>query len=555
MHCVVLDRLPWVLQIALIALHIIYAAQCQSTSFDAREATIETVQHDLFSGLVSCREIVSAFLSRIEALNGNINAIITTNPDCLSTADALDNSLAAGNTTGSLFCVPIFLKDNYDTNDMYTTGGNLDLANSQPSIDAPVVTALRRAGAIILGKANLHELALEGLSVSSLGGQTINPYDFTRTPGGSSGGSAAAVAASFSVFATGTDTVNSLRSPASANSLFSVRPTRGLITRTGIIPISYTQDAIGPITRTVKDAAIALTVMASTGYDPADNTTALAPASVREIDYAASLATGKLGGLRLGVINGFFNRSRSNETDPVNTAMDLLTARLQAAGSIVVFINDTVYNATALSNSYDVQQFEYRQDMDNYLSEPSLIGTHPTTLNELYNSSKFLVIPSQYSYASNALVSSTSNTTYDAVKLGIQNLTLALQQTLSSNNLDALIYPEQKNLVVKVGSPSQSGRNGILAALTGSPVVTVPAGFSPSTADAPVGIPIGMEILGAPWSEQKLLRIAYQIERLTNIRRIPQLAEEIVETTQYSEVPVAVPNRGNIPAVYPVGMY
>ena len=532
----------------------IYTAQCQLTSFDAREATIETVQHDLFSGLTTCRDVVSGFLSRIQALNSNINAIVALNPDCLSTADRLDDALAAGNTTGSLFCVPILLKDNYDTDNIFTTGGNLDLAASQPSIDAPAVTALRKAGAVVLGKANLHELALEGLSVSSLGGQTINPYDCTRTPGGSSGGSGAAVAASLSVFATGTDTVNSLRSPASANSLFSVRPTRGLITRTGIIPISYTQDAIGPITRTAKDAAIALTVMASTGYDPKDNATALIPASVRGIDYAASLTTGTLGALRLGVINGFFNRSRSNETDPVNTAMDLLTARLQAAGAIIVPIDDTLYNATALSNAYDVQQFEYREGMNNYLSQPSLLGTHPSTLNGLYNSSKFLVIPAQYSYVNNALISSSSNATYAAVKQSIQNLTLALQQTISSNNLDALIYPEQKNLVVKIGSPSQSGRNGILAALTGSPVVTVPAGFSPPTSDAPVGVPIGMEILGAAWSEQKLLRIAYQIERLTNIRKMPQLAEEVIDRIKYSDVPNIVPNRGNIPVVYPVGV-
>ena len=170
--------------------------------------------------------------------------------------------------------------------------------------------------------------------------------------------------------------------------------------------------------------------------------------------------------------------------------------------------------------------------MDNYLSRPSLLGTHPATLNELYKSSEFLVILAQYSYVNNALVSSSSNATYATVKQGFQNLILALQQTLSSNNLDALIYLEQKNPVVKIGSPSQSGRNGILAALTGSSVVTIPAGLSSPTVDAPVGIPIGMEILGRAWSEQKLLHIAYQIERLTNIRRMPQLADEVIDIVQ-----------------------
>ncbi|MCJ1483747.1 hypothetical protein MMC06_003915, partial [Schaereria dolodes] len=162
---------------------------CQSLGFDAREATIDTVHYDLVNGLATCRGVVSSFLSRIEKFNTRVNAIITLNPSALATADELDDQLAVGNATGLLFCIPVLLKDNFDTADMNTTGGSRGLAGSQPTIDAPVVTALRRAGAIVLGKSNLHELALEGLSVSSLGGQTVNPYDFTRTAGGSSGGS------------------------------------------------------------------------------------------------------------------------------------------------------------------------------------------------------------------------------------------------------------------------------------------------------------------------------------------------------------------------------
>ena len=225
-------------------------APALSHSYDPREATISSTHHALYTGLTTCQQVVSSFLSRIEALNTHTNAIVSLDPHALQIADQYDIQLQANNSSyGPLFCIPTLLKDNYDTVDLPTTGGSLDLRYSQPSKDAPSVTALRQAGAIILGKANLHELALEGLSVSSLGGQTINPYDKTRTPGGSSGGTGAAIAASFAVWGTGTDTVNSLRSPASANSLFSVRPTRGLISRTGIIPISYTQDAIGPIAR------------------------------------------------------------------------------------------------------------------------------------------------------------------------------------------------------------------------------------------------------------------------------------------------------------------
>lgn len=186
-----------------------YLTVAQAMPFDAREATIDSVHHALYSGLTTCREVVSAFIAQIEAHNSKTNAIITLNKNALSIADSLDEQLSAGNATGSLFCVPVLLKDNYDTADMPTTGGSLALASLQPLEDAPSVTAMKNAGAVILGKANLHELALEGISVSSLGGQTINAYDATRTPGGSSGGTGAAVASSFCVFGTGTDTVNS----------------------------------------------------------------------------------------------------------------------------------------------------------------------------------------------------------------------------------------------------------------------------------------------------------------------------------------------------------
>ncbi|KAH6625348.1 amidase signature domain-containing protein [Boeremia exigua] len=550
------------------AFRLVIAAICSRTlvaattpmPFDAREATIDSVHHALYTKLSTCREVVSAFIARIEAHNHRTNAIITLNPNALKAADALDEQLLAGNATGSLFCVPVLLKDNYDTEDMPTTGASIALAESQPTEDAPSVTALKNAGAIILGKTNLHELALEGISVSSLGGQTINPYDATRTPGGSSGGTGAAVASSFCVFGTGTDTVNSLRSPASANSLCSIRPTRGLVTRTGILPISYTHDTIGPIGRSVKDVATALTVMASTGYDAKDNATALVPSTNQNIDYASSLSIAKLSGLRIGVLNGFFNRTDSAEVTPVNTAMDALMSKLEVESVTFVPIDETIYNATAIQAALDVQRYEYRELMDEYLQRPSLSGRHPKTLNELYShkavngsGGQFLVLPTQYEYVNTALVSSTSNESYIQRQSGIRNLTLALQQTFAANTLDAIIYPEQKNLVVKIGSPSQSGRNGILAALTGVPVVTVPVGFSEPSEDAPIGVPIGMEIMGRHWDEKKLLGIGYAIEQLTKIRRPPVWTKEVVEVVHYESVPVVRPNKENVSPEYPLG--
>jgi Asp-tRNA(Asn)/Glu-tRNA(Gln) amidotransferase A subunit family amidase len=525
--------------------------------FEPREATISSVHDALFSGKASCRDIVSSFLSRIEKYNSAVNAIITLNPNVLSTADQMDQSLKDTKLTVEgqpLFCVPIFLKDNYDTADIITTGGCADLNASRPTIDAITVTALRKAGAVILGKTNMHELALEGLSVSSAGGQTLNPYDLTRTPGGSSGGTGVAVAASLAVLGTGSDTVNSLRSPASANNLFSIRSTHGLISRTGIIPISYTQDIAGPIARSVPDLAAALTVMASVGYDPTDNTTALVPPSSVGVDYTKVLDGPSLKGMRFGLIETFFNRTATNETTPVNNAMDKMVSSLESAGAIVVPINESIYDANTLSANLDVQSLEYREALTAYLQGQNMSGTHPASFQELYSSGKFLVIPSQYSFIKTSAVSSTSNSSYFVKQRGIQNLIISLDTTFRVNKLDALIYPEQKNLVVPVGSPGQSGRNGILGALTGSPVVTVPAGFSPPSGAAPIGIPIGMEILGLPWTEPKLLNIAARIDELLHLRQMPKLTEGSVQTQNFTTVPVIIPDTKNIPSAYPLGV-
>lgn len=525
--------------------------------FDVREATIDGIHNALFTGLTTCRGILSSHLARIEALNPTINALIALNPDALSIADSMDLQVSQGNATGPLFCIPVLVKDNFDALPMNTTGACLALADNKPTEDAPTVRALKDAGAIILGKTNMHELALEGLTASSLGGQTLNPYDQTRTPGGSSGGSGAAVAASLAVLATGSDTMNSLRSPAASNSLFSFRPTRGLISRAGVIPISYTQDALGAMARTVRDLAVALTVMAGVGYDARDNTTALVPPDVVGMDYVAALRGGPgLDGLRLGLVQGFCNFTDSEETTPVNEVLATFVAKLHSAGATVVDITEKLYNTTAISAALDVQAYEYREGLDGYLAGPNLTGVRPASFDELYTSGDFLVIPSQYSFINKSFISSTSNASYFTAQHGILNFTTALHTTFSANNLDALIYPEQKNLVVKVGSSSQSGRNGILAAMTGSPVVVVPAGFSEPSEDAPMGVPVGMEILGLPWSEGKLLNIAQGLSDIMPVRKMPSFANSTVEVpaSEYegNSVPTVTP-LANIPSDYPVG--
>lgn len=518
-----------------------------------RESTIGGIHDALYSGGTTCRSIVSSFLARIEAYNPSLNAIISLNPNALSRADEEDLALTSGNGTGKLFCIPVLLKDNYDTKDMNTTGGCRALADLQPADDAPVVKALKNAGAIILGKTNLHEMALEGLSVSSLGGQTVNPYDHTRTPGGSSGGTGAAIAAFFAVLGTGTDTVNSLRSPASANSLFSIRPTRGLISRAGIMPISHTQDAAGPIARNIDDLAVALTVMASVGHDPEDNATASIPQTSIGKDYTTALHRGSLRGKRFGLIEGFFNHTPSNETTPVNDVLATTITALTAAGATIIPITSPVYNSTHILANYDTQSFEYRESLDRYLSNPSQHGTHPHSTTSVYASDNFLVIPNQHALINTALTSSTSNITYPPTQHLIAALTQTLHQTFTTHALDALLYPEQCNLVVPIGSPNQYGRNGILAAVTGFPVVTIPTGFSPPTGDAPVGVPVGMEIMGMKWEEGKLLGLARLVDGVRRARRAPA-GMEGVEVGGVRGVPSVRPNVGDISRVYPMGV-
>ncbi|KAK2882488.1 hypothetical protein FQN49_000318 [Arthroderma sp. PD_2] len=585
--------------------------------FDPTEATIQSVHQALYSNVtvkedrITCREVVTAFLNQIETYNPLINAIISLDVDSLSVADGLDERLLQvlnestqtdGNDTHNdqtsvsnastfdsslppLFCIPILLKDNFDTANVSTTGGCAALSNSTPPLhDAPVVKALRDAGAVILGKTNMHEMALEGLTVSSLGGQTLNPYDLSRTPGGSSGGTGAAVAASFAVFGLGTDTVNSIRSPASANSLFSLRPTQGLISRAGVLPVSYTQDTVGPIARCVWDLAVSLNVMTmgSDGwYDGRDNMTASRPRHVRGLDYTDSLAPDEglyknsdLKGIRFGVLTGLFNRTDNPETTPVNEAVDAMVSKLEDAGAIMVPITESIYNSTAILN-LDLQAYEYREMVDSYFQnlhhQRGLLSwgadgqDPPHTLTDIYtkiseDDPSFLVIPHQYGFIKAALISSPQDISYAQNQLSINALRLSVKQTFASHNLDALIYPQQQNLPVKLGSRNQYGRNGILAALTGNPVITIPAGFSKGgSRNTPIGVPVGMELMGLSWEEERLLSIAARIEALEKVRRAPILKAERGRGGSYSQalsfVPGIVPNTRDIHDVYPRGVF
>ena len=317
----------------------------QATPFVLEETTIAKIHAGFTSGALTCRQLVTAYLARIEAYDDDgpaLNAVLTVNPSALEIAADMDARHASSpSAVGPLHCVPVVLKDNYDTADLPTTGGSVTLAESIPRDDAFVVQRLREAGALVLAKANLTELARGGTTLSSLGGQTKNPYDLTRTPGGSSGGTGAAIAANFAAIGTGSDTGQSIRSPASAGSLVGLRPTRGLVSRDGIIPLSTTQDAAGPITRTVEDAARMLDAIA--GHDPNDPITAFSLDKIPD-SYTHSLNRDGLAGARIGVLVDFFGADAVHEE--VNAVTEAAIGQMSALGATMVRITTWMPSST-----------------------------------------------------------------------------------------------------------------------------------------------------------------------------------------------------------------
>ncbi|EER24600.1 Amidase family protein [Coccidioides posadasii C735 delta SOWgp] len=554
--------------------------------FEPHNATIDAVHAALFSGRATCRDIVSLFISQIETYNPQVNAIITLNPTALDTADALDailrgkriengdfmiptgahnatiptsstssSSAAAAAGLPPLFCIPMLVKDNINTFDMPTTGGSLALSALHPNRDAPVLSHLRRAGAILLAKTNLHELALEGISVSSLGGQTLNPYDLSRTPGGSSGGTGAGLAAGFGVLGLGTDTMNSVRSPASACGVVGMRPGWGLVDTQGVMPASFSQDVVGPMTRGVRDAATLLSVMEGGGVDHLS----------ASLDVDEGRTDGKwLQGMRFGVVETFFNRTASASSDPdvsaVNTVIESALRKLHDAGATLIPITNSLYNSTDIHATMDLQIYEFQTAMDSYLSshQRTTSPNIPASLSALYApGSPFLLLPNQYPQIAHSLHSSPQNISYIARKQRISSLRSAIRSTFSTFSLHALIYPHQTTLAVPLGSPSQRGRNGILAAVTGFPAIALPAGYSPPSENAKEGVPVGMEILGLQGDEGRLLELAERMEGVLGAGgRVPPVLKRktVREWKRHVGVPEVVPDRKNIPKEYPLGI-
>ena len=482
--------------------------------FVPEEATISGIHAALRAGALTCVQVVDAHLRRIEAYDDRgpaLNAIISINPAARDMAAELDRvGTRAGAELRPLHCIPVVLKDNFDTADMATTGGSVTLAKSVPLRDAFVVRKLREAGAVILAKANLTELARGGTTVSSLGGQTRNPYDLTRTPGGSSGGTGAAIAASFAVLGTGSDTGQSVRSPASAQALVGLRPTRGLISRTGIIPISTTQDEAGPIARAVEDAARMLDVMA--GFDPDDPITAFGASRIPRT-YTAFLNRDALKGARIGVLTDFFGHDPVHQE--VNAVSEDAIRTMTRAGVTIVHI--TIPGLDRLTRNIQVADFEAKLAFDRYLG--ALGPRAPVrTFDEFFARGEFH--PSLKAGLELERRLADSDVEYKNRLLRRDDLRQAVMSVMAQHKLDAILYPHQRRLVVPIGE-EQVERNGVLSNSTGFPAITLPGGFSRATASAPVGVPVGIELLGPEWSEPTLIGLAFAFEQIAKPRRPP----------------------------------
>jgi amidase len=493
-------------------------ANKKAKPFVLEEATIKSIHAAFENKTLTCSALVKGYLARIEAYDKQgpaLDSIITINPAALSIAAEKDRQYAQDKSSaGSLYCIPIILKDNYNTFDMPTSGGNVAMKNSVPPADAFTVNKMREAGAIILAKANLQEFARGGVSESSLGGQVLNPYDLTRTPGGSSGGTGAAIAANFATVGTGSDTGQSVRSPASANSLVGVRPTRGLISRNGVIPNSLTQDELGPLARTVTDAAQLLDVMV--GYDPKDPITSFGigkhPAS-----YAAGLNANALKGARIGVMTNLYGTQERHAE--VNKVMEQVIQTMEAKGATIIRFSLPEYDK--LAPTVATSHWEARTGMDRYFA--ALGPNAPVTSFQQLVDSKTALPTIQKTLSSEiAENDGLNNPEYKNRTLSRDQLRLAISAKMAELKIDAILYPLQQILVVKTGGiVDQPERNGSLSNGTGFPAVTFPGGFSTPTATAPLGVPVGAELLARDYSEAHLLSLAYAFEQAAKTRKVP----------------------------------
>lgn len=487
--------------------------------FRVEEATIAGIHAAMAAGRLTCRGLVERYLARISAYDKRgpaINALIALNPSALAVADSLDARFKAGGLTGALHCIPMIVKDNFETMDLPVTAGSLSLAGYVSSRDAFLVARVRAAGAIVLAKANMAEFAFTPYeTVSSiLPGYTKNPFALDRVTAGSSGGTAAAVSANLGEVGLGTDTGNSIRGPSAHNALVGIRSTMGLTSRTGVVPLYLSADIAGPMARTVADAATVFQVVA--GEDPDDSVTAASRGRPRE-DYLAALRKDGLKGARIGVLRQAYNRPTADAE--VLSVFRTALADLERAGAVVidsVVVDSLDVWRRAQSGNCNPFKFDFngwlaqQNDKVPVKSLEAVIRSrrfHPSIELRLTGAQAVDTAPAQSGGCRN----------FEEFRARLRGGVLAL---MDAQHLDALVYPTWSNpprLIGDLNTPA-GDNSQLFSPSTGFPAITVPMGYTRKV------LPAGLQMFGRPWSEATLIRLAYAYEQSTRHRHSPENA-------------------------------
>ncbi|MDH2427843.1 amidase family protein [Sphaerisporangium sp. TRM90804] len=477
----------------------------RSVDVDLENATVAELDRLMDARKLTSTSLTAAYITRIKALNTSgpgLNAVRALNPAAMREAAAADAARRGRGPHGSLLGIPVIVKDNIDVKGMPTTAGSVALADSYPKADAPLVTGLRKAGAVILGKANLTEFAnylTNGMpsGYSSLGGQVLNAYDTSQTPSGSSSGSGVAASIGFAALTIGTETSGSILSPAYANSVVGIKPTVGLVSRTGIIPIAASQDTAGPMTRTVADAAAELTAI--TGVDPEDPATAANPLAGH--DFTKDLSADALRGARIGVVA---SQVPAEGTDN-RTLWDAAVAALRARGATLV---DVTLDTSGPSST--VLSYEFKRDLNAYLAR--LPRNAPMkTIDDIVAYNQAHAREALKFGQTNALASQAKDISPGSADTARYQADRAADLAASKDRLDAVIQANDLGALLF----ANSGSAGI-GARAGYPSINVPAGYQAANRR-----PFSIAFLGRAWTEPALIGYAYAYEQATKLRRPP----------------------------------
>jgi amidase len=481
--------------------------------FEITETTIAQTQRAIREHRVTCHQVVEQYLRRIQTYDQStgLNSLVVVNPKALAEADTFDAEFKLTQQLHGLQCIAVIVKDNYDTKDLQTTGGSLAMKGFVPSTDAFMVQRLRGAGAILLAKSNMAEWAFSPYeTTSSIAGITRNPYDLGYVPAGSSGGTAAAVAANFGAVGLGTDTGNSIRGPSSHNALVGLRPTLGLTSRDGIIPLFLSADVGGPIVRTVEDAATVLDAVA--GYDPQDPITKNSDGHIPK-SYTMFLDRNGLRGARLGVFRPYIDAPSTDPQVKALTEQAILDLKQQGAEMVDPFV---IPNFEMLVK--DIFCGDFQSDLNEYLKKHGQ-GANYKNLAEIIESGLYLpYIESRLKDAAAKPASADGAACPDVYrndkKIAFRAAILA---AMLQNHVDAIIYPTWSNAPRKVGDrQSPAGDNSqVLSPQSGFPAISVPMGYTHDV------LPAGLTFLGSSFSEGTLLRFAYSYEQATQHRHAP----------------------------------